>query len=71
MPHRADNSNELPDLHTTQTPAREVHASMAIEWQPTCLHNMDAMSKRYTSTTIVLFHKLFPYPSADQPINIY
>ena len=55
-PYSADNANGLPDIHTTQTPAREVHTSVDTEWQPTCLHSMDAMIKHYTSTTIVLFH---------------
>ena len=30
--HGADSSNEFPYLHTTQTRARKVHASLATEW---------------------------------------
>ena len=35
--HRANSSNELPDLHTTKTRAREVHASVIAEWLAACL----------------------------------
>ena len=35
VPHSADSSNELPDLHTTQTDA---HASVVTEWPQACLH---------------------------------
>ena len=38
--HRADNSNELPDLHTTHTFACEVHASAVTEWPPAYLHKL-------------------------------
>ena len=32
--HSAESSNELPDLHTIQAPASEVHASLVTEWPP-------------------------------------
>ena len=35
--HSADRSSELPDLHTTQTQTREVHASVVTEWLPAYL----------------------------------
>ena len=38
--HSADRSNELPDLHTTQTRESEVYASVVTEWPPACLHNL-------------------------------
>ena len=36
----AESSNELPDLHTTQTRVREVYASVVTEWLPACLHTL-------------------------------
>ena len=38
--HSPESSNELPDLHTTQTLAGEVHASVVTEWPPAGLHNL-------------------------------
>ena len=38
--HGADSSNELPDLHTTQTPSSEVQASVFTEWPPACLYKL-------------------------------
>ena len=54
IPKWANGSNELQDLHTTQTPvsevhasvvhewlpASEVHASVVTEWPPACLHKL-------------------------------
>ena len=38
--HSTDRSNELPDLHTTQTWASEVLASVGTEWLLACLHKL-------------------------------
>ena len=38
--HGTDSSNELPDLHATQTPASEVHAEVVTERPPVCLHKL-------------------------------
>ena len=40
MKHGADSCSELPDPHTTQTRASEVHASVVAEWPPVCLHKL-------------------------------
>ena len=38
--HSADSSNELADLHTTQTVASEVQASVVTGWPPACLQKL-------------------------------
>ena len=38
--HSSDRFNELPDLHTTQVLAFELHAWVVTEWPPTCLHKL-------------------------------
>ena len=51
--HSADSSNELPDLHTTQTRASEVHASVVTEWPLVCLHKLILRGhKRATEETL-------------------